>query len=214
MSGVCYLIAAAITIAFVSYFMGGDWNKWMTLTALWLVLFGAGMFLLVFLGRKLIARLPGKWQQPRRQAALVAVWSFICALALLWISASLSSPVPRSPGGAARAFASLRTTAPDLAKFLLELASPQHLDPALMAEMTSPQVKVSDDESWGLGISIMQTTQGNLLWHDGNNPDFHAWMGIHPATGNGVVVLSNSQYGVPLVREIASYVLDKVSGQE
>jgi CubicO group peptidase (beta-lactamase class C family) len=214
MSGVCYLIAAAIALAFVIYYVGGDWNKWVTLTALWLVLFGAGMLLLVFLGRKLIARLPGKWQQPRRHAALVAVWSFICALALLWLSASLNSPIPRSPGGAAKAFASLRTTAPDLAKFLLELTSPQHLDPTLMAEMTSPQVKVADDESWGLGISIQQTPQGNLLWHDGNNADFHAWMGIDPATGNGVVVLSNSQYGVPLVREIANYALERMAAGE
>jgi CubicO group peptidase (beta-lactamase class C family) len=83
-----------------------------------------------------------------------------------------------------------------------------------MAEMTSPQVKVADDESWGLGISIQQTPQGNLLWHDGNNADFHAWMGIDPATGNGVVVLSNSQYGVPLVREIANYALERMAAGE
>jgi hypothetical protein len=108
----------------------------------------------------------------------------------------------------------LRTTAPDLAKFLLELTSPQHLDPALMAEMTSPQVEIEDDQSWGLGIGIQHNPQGNLLWHDGNNPDVHAWMGIDQGQMDGVVVLTNGQNGAPLASEIASYALDKLSGQD
>jgi hypothetical protein len=108
----------------------------------------------------------------------------------------------------------LRTTAPDLAKFLLELASPQHLDPALMAEMTSPQVQVENDQSWGLGMAILHSSQGDLLWHDGNNPDFHAWMGIDQRQMDGVVVLTNGQNGAPLASEIASYALDKLSGQD
>ncbi len=102
------------------------------------------------------------------------LWSVISVLALLLLAFVLSGPVPRSPAGPPSAAFSLRTTAPDLAKFLLELTSPQHLDPALMAEMTSPQVQSEQDQSWGLGIGILHSSQGDVLFHDGNNPDFHA----------------------------------------
>ncbi len=213
MVGLAYLIAASIALAAVIY-VGNGVNKWVPLTAIWLILFGGGLALLLLAGRKLIVRLPGRWQEPKPRAALLVLWSVISALALLFLTFVLSGPVPRSPAGPPTAAFSLRTTAPDLAKFLLELTSPQHLDPALMAEMTSPQVQVENDQSWGLGMAILQSWQGDLLWHDGNNPDFHAWMGIDQEQMNGVVVLTNGQNGAPLASEIASYALDKISGQE
>ena len=213
MVGLAYLIAASIALVAVVY-VGNGLNKWVTLTTLWLILFGGGMALLLFAGRKLIARLPSRWQEPKPRAALLVLWSVISALALLFLTFVLSGPVPRVPVGPPTAAFSLRTTAPDLAKFLLELASPQHLDPALMAEMTSPQVQVENDQSWGLGMAILHSSRGNLLWHDGNNPDFHAWMGIDQGQRNGVVVLTNGQNGAPLASKIASYALDKISGQE
>jgi CubicO group peptidase (beta-lactamase class C family) len=169
---------------------------------------------LLFAGRKLIARLSGKWQRPQNRVALLVLWSFISALALLLLTTALSGPVPRLPAGSPNAYASLRTTAADLAKFLLELTSPQHLDPALMAEMTSPQVQIEEDQSWGLGIGIQHNSQGNLLWHHGNNVDFHALMVIDQEQRNGVVVLANSQYSVPLVSEIVNCAMDEMSGQE
>ena len=209
---ISYLIAASLTLAFVIYFVGGEVNKWVTLTALWLIFFGAGMALLLFAGRKLLARLPGKWGQPKRRAALLALWSIVSALVLVVLTIAQSGPVPRLPAGSPNAAFSLRTTAPDLAKFLLELTSPQHLDPTLMVEMTSPQIQIDEDESWGLGIGIQQNSQGNLLWHDGNNADFHALMVIEQKQRNGVVVLTNSQNGGPLMNEIANYAMDKISG--
>jgi hypothetical protein len=57
------------------------------------------------------------------------------------------------------------------AEFLLELTSPQHLDRALMAEMTSPQVQIEKDRFWGLGIGVQQSSWGNVLWHGANNAD-------------------------------------------
>jgi CubicO group peptidase (beta-lactamase class C family) len=135
-------------------------------------------------------------------------------LALLLLAHSMNGPIPRSPAGIPSAAYSLRTTAGDLAKFLLELTSPQHLAPALMAEMTSPQVQLEGDESWGLGVGIQQSSQGKRLFHTGNNPDFHALMIINQEQGNGVVILTNGEHGGPLVHEIANYALDKISGQE
>ena len=211
---ISYLIAAGLTLAFMIYFVGGAVNKWVTLTALWLIFFGAGMALLLFAGRKLLARLPGKWGQPKRRSALLVLWSIVSALALVLLTTALSGPVPRSLAGSPNAAFSLRTTAPDLAKFLLELTSPQHLDPALMAEMTSPQVQIEGDQSWGLGIGIQQNSQGNVLWHDGNNADFHALMVIEQKQSNGVAVLTNDQNGVPLVNDIANYAMEKISVEE
>jgi hypothetical protein len=163
------------------------------------------MALLLFAGKKLTAHLSGKWQKP----ALV-LWSITGALALLLLTNALTGPAPRFPAGPPGAFATLRTTAPDLAKFLLELTSPQHLDPALMVEMTSPQVQSAENESWGLGIGIRPGSQGDVLWHDGNNPDFHALMLINQEQQNGVVILTNGEHGAPLVNEIADHAMTKL----
>jgi hypothetical protein len=211
---ISYMIAASLTLAIAMYFVVGEVNKWATLTALWLILCGGGMTLLLSTGRKLIARLPGIWQKPKNRAAVLVIWSFGSALALLLLANALNGPVPRLPAGSPNAYVSLRTTAPDLAKFLLELTSPQHLDPALMAEMTSPQVQSENSQSWGLGIGIQHNSQGNVLFHSGNNADFHALMVIDQEQRNGVVVLTNGENGAPLVNEIANYALEEISAQE
>lgn len=206
---ISYLIAAGIVLVVAGYFVGGGVNKWVTFVALWLVFFGGGMALLLFAGRKLTARLSGKWQKP----ALV-LWSVIGALALLLLTNALSGPVPRIPAGAPGAFATLRTTAPDLAKFLLELTSPQHLDPVLMAEMTSPQVHSGEDGAWGLGIGIQHGSQGDVLWHHGNNADFRALMAINQEQRNGAVILTNGEHGAALANEIADRALTELCRQE
>jgi CubicO group peptidase (beta-lactamase class C family) len=211
---ISYVIAAIITLAFMVYYVGSGLNKWVTLTAVWLILFGGGMALLLFAGRKLAARLPGKWQRPLIRVPLLLLWSFISALALLLLTNALSGPVPRSPAGIPGAAYSLRTSAPDLAKFLLELTSPRRLDPALMAEMISPQVQSEKDQSWGLGIGINHGPQGNVLFHSGENMDFKALMAINQEQKNGVVVLTNGQNGSALASELVNHGLDKMSGQE
>ncbi len=200
---VAYVLAACLTLALVIFILNGEVNKWVTLVAMWLFVFGGGMALALWIGRKWIVRLPDKWQQPQNQAALSVLWSFISALALLLLTNGLSGPVPRSPAGSPGAAYSLRSTAPDLAKFLLELASPQHLDLALMREMTIAQVTVEGAKFWGLGIGLWHGPRGTALWHGGDNADFHALMLVLPEQRNGVVVLSNGQKGGTLVNEVA-----------
>jgi hypothetical protein len=41
-----------------------------------------------------------------------------------------------------------------------------------------------------------------------------AWMVIEQKQRDGVVVLTNSQYGIPLVNEIVNYALDEISAEE
>jgi len=207
-----YTISACLSLAFVIFILGGNVNKWVNLAALWLICFGTGMGFSLWAGWKLTTRLPGKWREPQNHVTLMVLWSFTSALVLLLLTHSLSGPVPRSPVGFPGAAYSLRSSAPDLAKFMLELASPQHLDPTLMRKMASPQVNINGYKSWGLGIGILQSSQGNALWHGGDNMDFHALMVIIPEVVdpdqiNGVVLLTNGQRGGTLVDGIATYLL-------
>ena len=213
MMWISYVVAMFLTLLFVFYIVGGV-NKWFALSALWLVLFGDGMVLLLFAGKKLISRLAVARRNPRIRAALYVPWFILSALALLFLTSGLSGPVPRLPSGPPGAAYSLRTTAPDLAKFLLELTSPRHLDPALITEMTTPQVHVEENQSWGLGIGIRHLSQEDVLFHGGDNADFHALMAIGQVQRNGVVVLTNGQHGAPLAEEVVIHAMDGFAGLE
>jgi CubicO group peptidase (beta-lactamase class C family) len=211
---ICFLIAASLVLAFVIVFANGTVNKWVMLTVLWLIFFGGCMSLLLYAGRMVIFHLSGKWQKPKIQGGFLAFWFIISALGLLLLSNALSGPIPRLPAGSPNAAYSLRTTASDLAKLLLELTSPGHLDPTLMAEMTLPQIQMDEEQAWGLGIGILHNPQGTFLWHDGNNPDVHSLMIIDQNQRNGVVLLTNGENGMGLVYEIASHILGFDFGPE
>jgi len=204
---VAYLISALLALTFVLYIVGWELNKWVTLAALWMVLFGVGMALMLFLGVKITDRLKGHWGKPQNRLLLLILWTFISGLSLLFLTSKMSGPVPRSPSGSPNAAYSLRSNAPDLAKFLIELSSPQHLGPSLAEQMTSPQLSFSGNSSWGLGVGIQRSSQGVLLWHSGNNMDFHALMAINPNRGEGIVILTNGQGGEALTHEILSFTI-------
>jgi CubicO group peptidase (beta-lactamase class C family) len=120
---------------------------------------------------------------------------------------NLSVPIPlwfKSGGNAA---SSLRSTAGDLARFLVELSQSQHLDLRLTEQMLLPQVRVNDDISWGLGLAIQHSPNGPSIWHWGSNPGSKSIMVIYPDRGLGVVVLSNSGNSSDLIVEIAGRAL-------
>jgi hypothetical protein len=79
-----------------------------------------------------------------------------------------------------------------MASFLIELADPQHLALPIATEMRTPQVRLGDDLSWGLGPGIMQSQQGDALWQWGQHLDFQSVMIIYPEHRFGVVVCTNS----------------------
>jgi CubicO group peptidase (beta-lactamase class C family) len=114
---------------------------------------------------------------------------------LLWVSFLLSTPVPKGPAVPPNAAYSLRATAGDLARFLIELGNPQSAPADLVDQMRTPQICVNDHNSWGLGIGIQHSSQGDSLWHGGDNRDFHSLMVIYPDQGLGVVVLTNGEGG-------------------
>lgn len=99
------------------------------------------------------------------------------------------------------AAASLYTTAEDYAKLMaawladkpllaLAVARPVPVDPALGL-------------AWGQGWGIETATGGPYLWQWGNNPGFRAFAMVSVASGNGFVLLTNSERGMPLAAPLA-----------
>jgi CubicO group peptidase (beta-lactamase class C family) len=99
------------------------------------------------------------------------------------------------------AAASLYTTAEDYAKLMaawladpvlmaLTLADPMSVDPALGL-------------AWGHGWGIETASGGPYIWQWGNNPGFRAFAMVSVVAGNGFVLLSNSERGMPLAAPLA-----------
>ncbi len=165
------------------------------------------LLILASLGHRFIAGKPAT--KPGTTLAIVAniTWVLICAFGLVSIASAIHGPVPRVPSPKPSAVGSLRATAPDLATFLIELASPQHLSSELAAEIRRPQIRINDDFSWGLGPGIQHSAQGDALWQMGITFGSRSVMIIYPDQGLGVVVLANSDRAFPAAYDIAERAL-------
>lgn len=120
-----------------------------------------------------------------------------------------STPVSVARYGAAGA---LLTTAADYAKFLIAVLDPKpgdrfQLSPATRDEMVRPHVKVASGEGyaidWALGWRIARTKTGDLVSHGGDNAGFHSLAEISIARRSGFVILTNSDGGVELLKQLA-----------
>jgi len=134
---------------------------------------------------------------------LTSVWVVAGVLGLLWIGGRISGPVVTWPSPSPSAVGSLRTTAGDLALMLLEVSNPEHLGPELGAQLREPQIAIGERFSWGFGIGIQHSSQGNALWQNGMTFGYRSVMVMYPEQGIGVVVQTNSQQGLPLAYEVA-----------
>ena len=172
----------------------------MALSAVALALAFTGIFLA---GRQIIARL----SRGRRRGVLRVIWAVISIVVVLLLSGLITVPVPRvlspQPSGAG----TLRASAPDLAAFLLELVDPQYLSEEMAVQIRVPQVGAGRDMSWGLGLGIAHADEGNALWQNGQTFGFRSLMVIYPEHRMGVVVLSNSDHGFPVVFDVAQRAL-------
>ncbi|MEN8184325.1 MAG: serine hydrolase domain-containing protein [Myxococcota bacterium] len=161
------------------------------------------LFLAAYAGRSLWRSRadPGR-TAPRIWLALTAA----IALALAGLVVSRPAvPLPKREPGIV-AVGGLLATAPDLARLLAELMEPRGLSQELGRAMRSRQAAIDDSLSWGLGIGIQHTAEGDALWHWGLNPGFESLMVGFPDEQLGVVVLTNggpSLAGLELSREIA-----------
>jgi CubicO group peptidase (beta-lactamase class C family) len=142
-------------------------------------------------------------RRPWLRSAVVLV----TVILLWWLCARPRVPVPNLLSPSASAVGSVKSSASDLAKFLIELGRPRLIDPTLAKEMRSSQITINDSFSWGLGPCIQHSEQGDALWQMGMMPGFRSVMVIYPDHGLGVVVLTNSSDGMPVAYDVAARAL-------
>jgi CubicO group peptidase (beta-lactamase class C family) len=175
--------------------LNGGFNKWWVFCLTELAIFSAWVVIWTVASRLYVRRYSREWRTGGRLWFLRTV-SFLGCLVVFALGANvISGPVPKLPLEAPSAAFSLKTTAGDLARFMVELASPEHLAPGTAAELVRPQVEISDTDAYGLGIAIYHASGNDWLWHSGDNQAFQSLMAICPATGDGVVLLANGQNG-------------------
>jgi CubicO group peptidase (beta-lactamase class C family) len=163
-----------------------------TYALLILVLWGTPLGALLIGDAVLKRRVPGR---PRLRKGLRAAWVLVVAVAIAGAALALGdlpgvTPEAAKPGAAS----TVRATAADMARFLIEIADPQHLSPETAALMRTPQVALHSDLSWGLGPGIQHSPEGNALWQWGQELDFQSVMVVYPDLGYGAVVLTNGDF--------------------
>lgn len=85
-----------------------------------------------------------------------------------------------------------RASAVDMGKLLATILSPPPEWRDEVAMLTTPLVKANGENAWGAGIGIQQIDNETTLLHWGVNfPGYQALMLGRPATGDGIVILSN-----------------------
>lgn len=100
---------------------------------------------------------------------------------------------------------SLYTSAQDYGKFLAAVLN----DPSTLEKITQAPVLVNPDLnlSWGLGWGIERSASDAFLWHWGNNPGYRAFAMASTQTGDGLVMLTNSDSGLTLAEPLTQHVL-------
>lgn len=150
------------------------------------------LFLLFFyIGRRFILKRfsERKWIKIIRSF----IWSLIIIIIILLFSMKIQNiPVPKWPNYKASPAGTLRTSAQDLAQFLIEIASPRHLKTNTAEFLRTSQIKLSNNLAWGMGPGILYSEQGYALWQWGQHIDFQSIMIIYPEYEFGVVVCTNN----------------------
>jgi CubicO group peptidase (beta-lactamase class C family) len=186
------IVALALSLAtpFVLLGLVGLWEF------AWLIAFvglglAAAFGLLLATGRSVLL-----WVFANRRGwriAMTTVWILVVLVGLgILVRGMRNLPVPRWPPAPADSAASVRATAGDMATFLIELSNSELLKDDTAAQLRTPQIRLNDDLSWGLGPGIQHSRQGDALWQWGQHVDFQSLMIIYPQHGLGIVVLTNS----------------------
>jgi CubicO group peptidase (beta-lactamase class C family) len=133
------------------------------------------------------------------------VWSARIAQNL--VTGTKANGAPRAPWDFTKPVAafSLYTSAADYGKFLVTVLNDDHM----LKQITASSVSVdpSLDLSWGLGWGIERVQDDLYIWHWGNNPGYRAFVIASVRTGDGFVMLTNSENGLKLAEPITQRLL-------
>ena len=103
---------------------------------------------------------------------------------------------------------SLYATAASYAAFLCALLKGNAgICPEMMEEMFSPQIQAGYGIAWGLGFGLSEE-KPDLFWHWGDNAGFESLMVCDRKTGDGIVVLTNTDEGLMLCEDLVKHLTD------
>ena len=72
-----------------------------------------------------------------------------------------------------------------------------------------PRVGITDKVSYAMGWVIRQSDNGTVVWHNGGTSAFGAYIGMIPARGVGIVVLTN-EVNIGLPDAVGAWTLDRI----
>jgi CubicO group peptidase (beta-lactamase class C family) len=203
----CVLAASVTVLMFAFSLLGKGLPNLVLLTSLCGTAFVFVFMVVFFIGDRISARYLAAWHGRASLQVLRISWGVLSVVLLLSLAGLITVPVPTGPSPLPSAVGSLKTSAPDLATLLIELARPQYTSQEIAAQISTPQVSISGDMSWGLGLGLQHSEQGKAMWHNGQTPGFRSLMVIYPEHGMGVVVLTNSDMGFPVACDVAQRAL-------
>ena len=101
------------------------------------------------------------------------------------------------------AAAGLWTTPSDLARFFISIqGSYAARDDRLLSEKMTQQMFTPGLNNWGLGIEVGHTDKLTWIAHAGHNAGFTAYLFAYTNTGDGAVIMTNSDNGDELAQEV------------
>jgi CubicO group peptidase (beta-lactamase class C family) len=199
--------AFLLTECLLYIFVGKPFPNLIWVTILCALIFFVFQFLSYLLIQGMMSFLAPLRQKNILKATITTFWMIISILAFLKIAGSFSGPVPKNNSDEVSAIGSLRSTAPDLAIFLIELSNPHYLQKGIACQIDSAQISIDQDFSWGLGVGIQHSVHGDAIWQNAITFAFRGIMITYPRAGYGVVVLTNSESGLPVVYDVAERAL-------
>ena len=162
--------------------------------------------ILFFISRSLILRFIHKKVYPGIFSVLSGL--LIIGMIVLISMKIINLPVPSWPHYEPGPAGTLRTSPGELALFMIEIANPRYLKPETAQLLRTPQIKLDDNLSWGMGPGIYYSEQGYALWQWGQHIDFQSIMIIYPESNSGVVVCTNNDLLNPdVAMEISQHAL-------
>ncbi len=99
---------------------------------------------------------------------------------------------------------SLHASVEDYTRFVVAV-----LNDASLLKLTTENTVSADAQlqlAWGLGWGVESHSNGTVLWHWGNNPGYRAFVIASPQTGDGLVMLTNSNAGLALAEPLVKRV--------